>query len=814
MSLDSLAFNPLVIAAVVGALAAVIALIGWIHQGRRTKELEAEREVLQAVALKGKEILAAAPDGLFLWDHTLGGITISRRMAVLLNLPAGTHSRYDDIRARFEGDSLKALERACSALRGNGTPFDLVLQSDARIIHAIGSRAETEDGEALADLVWMRDISDQVSGRAQVVQAGTGTYNRSGLDDRHLTALLDAMPIPIWLRDSSLALAFTNKAATGLAETNPEMAERARAAAEAVRERRLIDVGGDAKLYEFTEIPLGLGGDGDTRAGGTLGFAIDRTEHEEKEVEQQRHAAAQGVVLDSVPTAIAIYDSETRLESFNRAFADLWSLDRAWLAAKPKLSDVLERLRGERRLPEVADFPAFKAEETARFRALAEPMSDLIHLPDGRTFRRRIAPQGGGGLIYIYEDLSERLDLERSFKELGAVQLETLDNLHEGVAVFGSDGRLKLHNPVYARLWNIDETALRDGPHVSDVIDLTRAMLPPPEGSDNWTDDEWTAHKSLLGARLLSRAQKEGRIHLANDTVVDYANVPLPDGAVLLSYVDVTDSARVERALRERARAYQEADQMKSKFIANVSHEVRTPLNTVIGFADMLGQEYFGDLNSRQAEYARGILDTSRSLMSVVGDILDIAAIDAGQMELKLEPVDIHGLMVSALNLVRDQAKRKEMKVEFECAPNIGWMTADGGRVKQMTYNLLANAVDFTPPRGTVGLAAKRDGSDVVITVTDTGVGIPTPERDRIFEPFDRGGEESPANTADDTGEARGVGLGLTLVKRIAELHAGSVEVRSQTGRGTTIICRLRTSPPSDGGDGESAAASGETVAV
>jgi signal transduction histidine kinase len=768
-------------AAVATAVLAIVLLLALMSARARLREGEDERQRLQALAVKAKEILAAAPDGLFLWDHTLGAITCSRRLAVLLNLEAGTNARYDDIRACFAGESLAKLERAVSALLGRGTPFDMSVSAGERTIQAIGVRAETETGDPMADMVWMRDVSGTAD--SGETAAADPRANTSGLDDRHLTALLDAMPLPIWLRDSNLALAFTNQAAGNQIEDRIELAELARSGGAPSTERRLLDNGGSPRLMDITEVPLGIRGDGNTKArGGTLGFAIDRSENEIMDGQRQREQATDNAVLESLRTAVAIFDAERNLEFFNPAYAELWDLDADWLRTRPDISEILEKLRDTRRLPEVADFREFKARQLAQFAVLTEPVDEMMHLPDGHTVRVVSAPHGDGGLVFTYEDISERLDLERSMKSLGAVQRETLDKLHEGVAVFGGDGRLKLFNPVFAGLWSLDEADLEDEPHLSDVIDHTRPLVPPPENEDAWSDAAWSVRKDLVTARLLARAPKTGRIALTNGTFIDYANVPLPDGAVLLSYMDVTDSTQVENALRQRAEAYQEADRLKSEFIASVAHETRTPLSTVIGFADMLGQEYFGELNPRQAEYARGILDTSRGLMAVIADILDLASIEAGRLELNRDSVDIHGLLVGALNLVQERSRHKDLRVEFNCPTDIGWMTADDKRLKQVVFHLLSNAITFTPPRGTIRLEARRDGDDIIIAVSDTGVGFPQAERDRLFRPFEKG---------DAADGADGPGLGLTLVRNFVELHGGQVDVKSAAGRGTTVACRL-----------------------
>jgi signal transduction histidine kinase len=781
--------EPAQVAAIAAGAVALVVLVLYLLQRGRVGDLTAERDRLQGVATRAREILATTPDGIFLWDHLLGGITCSRRLAVLLDLEAGTQARYDDIRAKFGPQALARLERSVSALRGNGTRFDILLELGERTLQAVGARAETEDGQAVADIVWMRDVTavKGAAGAAAPASAPQHRANASGLDDRHLTALLDALPFPIWLRDSSLRLAFVNRAGTDTVAEDAAMAADARAAGRPISERRLVDKDGQAVLLDLTEVPLGQRGPDGQAIGGTVGFAVDRTEREEAEGELKRRSQARDAIFETLGSAVAIFGADKRLEFFTRAYAKLWGLDPGWLQDRPDFGEVLEKLREMRRLPEVTDFRAFKAAATAKFNALNAAETETLHLPDGRALSATTAPYGDGGLAFAYDDLSERLDLERSVNELNAVQRETLDNLHEGVAVYGGDGRLKLFNPVYARLWNLDDAVLAAGPHLTDVVERTKTLMPPPEGETAWSDDVWRRHRELAVTRMLSRAATEGRQTLTNGTVVDYATQPLPDGAVLLSYLDVTDSSRVEEALRNQARAYREADRMKSSFIASVSHEVRTPMNTIIGFADMLRQNYFGDLNPRQKDYADGILNTSRSLVAVIGDILDLAAVEAGQLVLERETFDLHAMLVAALNLVNERARRKSLHMSFDCPPDIGWMVADERRLKQVVFNLLSNAVTFTPARGSVKLEARREQGDVIIAVADTGVGIPTEERERVFMAFEKG---SAAKKLDDD-EREGVGLGLTIVKKYVEMHGGTVEVKSQSGRGTTITLKL-----------------------
>jgi signal transduction histidine kinase len=262
--------------------------------------------------------------------------------------------------------------------------------------------------------------------------------------------------------------------------------------------------------------------------------------------------------------------------------------------------------------------------------------------------------------------------------------------------------------------------------------------------------------------------------------------VPLPDGNVLLSYLDVTDSTRVERALRERNEALETAGRLKSEFIANVSYELRTPLNAIIGFAEILANQYFGELNPRQLDYSRGILDSSHRLMSLINDILDLATIEAGYMTLETQEVDIHAMMSSVLALSRERARNKNLALNFDCPADIGTLKGDERRLRQALFNLISNAINFTPGGGSVTLSARRSDSGVALAVIDTGVGVPQKDQARIFEKFERG---------NPTARQSGPGLGLSLVKSFIELHGGRIELTSSPGSGTTVTCYLAASP-------------------
>lgn len=783
-----LASLPVPVLVTVGA-ATVVCLLLAVALWRCRREVTAlvrRSKVLEADIAAERSVLDTAPGAYIRWQDGLPDGAAAVGLADLLALPDGETADFAALTAVFGGEDAARLRERVEALWQDGTGFTLELESEDgdRAFDIAGARAGLA-GIRLADMLWVRDVSDALRRRnALTVEATESTDARS-----KLIAMVDALPIPVWKRGADLAIQHCNRAYVAAVEADSveqvlaeereigagAIAGRGRALAETAKSggtpaagRHHIVIAGARRYMAITEVPLG-----DT--GELLGFAVDLTDVEEAQTELNRHIEAHGEVLEKLSTAIAIYGPDMRLKFFNTAYVSLWGLAETWLSTEPTISDVLEAQREHRRLPEYADFPAFKKERQKLFTSLIEPLEDLQHLPDGTTLRMVITPHPFGGLLFTFEDVTDKLVMERSYNTLIAVQRESLDNLYEGVAVFGSDGRLKLNNPTYASMWQLPQDVLDSQPHVAELLDYCKEFF-----EDR---NDWPALKEKIIARVAERDARPMRLQRADGSVLDIGCVPLPDGGLLFSYLDVTDSFQVERALRERNEALEAADQLKSEFIANVSYELRTPLNTIIGFAEILANQYFGELNPRQMEYSSGILDSSQRLLGLINDILDLAMIEAGRMTLEVDNIDVHAMLASVLNLTREWARKQGLKVEFTCPADIGEMTGDERRLKQTVLNLVTNAINFTPPGGTVTIGAERKAAAVVITVADTGVGIEQGDQNRVFERFERGAG----------GQARqaGVGLGLSLVKSFVELHGGQVRIESEPETGTKISCYL-----------------------
>jgi signal transduction histidine kinase len=497
---------------------------------------------------------------------------------------------------------------------------------------------------------------------------------------------------------------------------------------------------------------------------------VDATEAETMRSALARLVDAHRRTLDQLSTGVAMFDANQKLTFTNAAYGALWNLDAAYLDQEPTDSAVLETLRAARKLPEEQDFRQWKAQLHAAYRAL-EAKEHTWHLPDGRTLRVVTTPNPDGGVTYLFNDVTERLDLERRFQELIRVQGETLDNLAEGVAVFASDGRVRLANSAFARMWGLSPQTLAERPHIETITALSRAL--------HGNHPTWQALRAVITA-LDDRVAIEDRLERRDGSVVDCTTVPLPDGATLVTFHDVTDSVNVERALRERNEALEDADKIKIDFVHHVSYELRSPLTNIIGFVHLLADPATGPLAEKQREYLEYITVSTNTLLALINNILDLATIDAGRMQLNLGPVDIRETMAAAAEGVQDRLVSAGLTLDIQTASNIGSFIADERRVRQILFNLLANAVSFSPPGGTVTFVAERRADALAFSVTDRGPGIPPEVLEKVFDWFE---------THSLGSHHRGTGIGLSLVRSFVELHGGTVEIASMVGEGTTVTC-------------------------
>jgi PAS domain S-box-containing protein len=442
---------------------------------------------------------------------------------------------------------------------------------------------------------------------------------------------------------------------------------------------------------------------------------------------------------------------------------------------------------GYRRLSEVAGGPLLPTEEIAAEIALLGGMvfrEDVLSIGDGaQRLRSRHAPLRGddgqtiaiAGIVQILPEESQRLEAIATLRD-------RIDDLMRLVSdwTWETDAKLTLVD-MSSRVTEML------GYHPRELIGRTLLSLSGGETDRGDTELRFQRHSPFRNQPIdmIAKSGEAKTFLLSAVPVFDFTT------GALTGYrgtaTDVTELRKREVGLRIAKEMAEMASRAKTEFLANMSHELRTPLNAIIGFAEVMHMELLGPIGNQQYRgYVGDIHDSARHLLGLINDILDVAKIEAGRVELSESTTQVKAIFDAVARLIRERSVRAEVRLEMMVQSDLPALVADERKLKQILINLLSNAVKFTPAGGAIRLTATRDAAsgDLVITVADTGIGIAPADIQRVMEPF--GQVDNAINR-----KFRGTGLGLPLTKGLVELHGGSFKLESTPGVGTTVTIRL-----------------------
>src|SRR3954453_15378773 len=600
-----------------------------------------------------------------------------------------------------------------------------------------------------------------------------------------LTHLIEAAPFPMWYRGPDLKLGLVNssfvdavegKDAADVIARGSELiyaegkdsaiapARKAQQTSRIVSQMQPAIIPGERRMLRVVNVPLSTGA--------VAGFAVDVQDLEDARTKLTRHIESQRELADRMTAGTAQFDVDRSLSFFNRPFAAMTQLDPEWLAEKPEFDRIIAHMRDLHRLPETRDFPAWKNERRDWFTSAEEVVEEEWMLPNGDHLRVVAQALPDGGLRLFLEDRTEQLRLASARDTLLRVRAATFDNLFEAISVFASDGRLYLWNRRFIEDWELDEEWLAEHPRVDELVPAMARKLVNPTAA--------AQIREMVRQTPDERQSASGRISLTDGRHFQFAAVPLPDGNALFTMIDVTDSSRIEAALRERAAALEEADKVKTDFVANMSYELRTPLTSIGGFAELLAGGYAGKLGTKASDYVSAILESVARLSKLIDDVLDLTTGDTRGVQLERERVDVAGLCRAAVESARLRSEEKAQKLETEVSTSAGFVFGDARRLRESIEHVLDNAIAYTDRKGRIQLTADGDKKHAVITISDNGSGIDAEDLPRVFNRFDRVVEPGVR------GEAA-LGLGLPLTRQFVEAHGGTIELESTKGKGTTV---------------------------
>ena len=686
-------------------------------------------------------------------------------------------------------EQLAELTEAVRRTQKTAAPFRMVVtpRGSKRSLALRGHLADPQVSPGGAALVWVFDFSDSESELVKLRAEAAHARN----DFSALVGLIEAAPMPMWFRglDGDLRLvntayvkAVAGESAEAVVAAGIELIEAVdgltaaqiagQAAARKMPIERMVSatIDGQRRALRVSDLPLG--------EEGVAGYAVDVEDMEELARDFRAFREAQRSMLDQLSAGVAQFNAKRQLTFANQPFQRLFALGPAVMLDPPPFERLLEIARDAGRVPEARDFPVWRRERAGWFMA-SEAQEEPWTLADGTHLRVVAQPLPDGGLLLIVEDRTEQLRLSATRDTLLRTRTATFDSLFESVAVFAPDGRMQLWNRRFAADWGLDDSFLDTHPRVEVLLERIAARLKKP--------DRAKAVGDVVRAATLDRRQTGGRAILADGRTLEYAGVPLPDGNGLLTVLDITDSQKAETALRERNAALLEADGVKTRFLANMSYEFRTPLTSIGGFAELLQAGIGGELSEQGKEYVEAILTSVARLGEQIENVLDLSQSEAGMLPLANDEIELFALLT---RIVEDRGQRIRdagLILDLRGNKGAGRIMGDKRRLARALGHVLDNAIAATPKGGRILVEVTRRRSKGLelarIVVSDNGSGMDAATLARALDGL--------KISSDGKAVERRQGLGLPLARQLVEAHGGTLQLHSEPGQGTTAIIEL-----------------------
>ncbi len=682
---------------------------------------------------------------------------------------------------------LRKLSEKVRLTQKSGAPFRLSITSprSRRSLALHGTLADPHVSPGGAALVWVFDFTESESELAKLRRAAAQAES----DFAALVGLIEAAPVPMWFRGRDMKLQLVNQAyvdavgaadAASVIESQVELLEEDDGASPAERARRVFESGeadsrtttatihGARRTLKVSDQPLGREG--------VTGYAIDIEEQQQVRREFRAFREAQRAMLDQLSVGVAQFDANEKLAFANTPFRRIFDLDEGAVRERTSFERFLSDTREKGRTPEVRDFPEWRREHVGWFDS-AEMREEAWPLPGGQHLRVVAQPSPDGGMVFIAEDRTESLALSATRDTLLRTRTATLDSLFEALAIFAPDGSLQLWNRSFAGTWGLSSEFLDTHPNADALLTAIGENLARPE--------EAKRIGAVVRAATLDRKQTQGQLGLADGRTLRFAGVPLPDGNGLLTVLDITDSQKAEQALRDRAKALEEADAVKARFLANMSYEFRTPLTSIGGYAELLKSGAAGELDDNATEYVDAILTAAARLTEQVENVLDLSQSEAGLLPINKSEIDLVQFLTQ---LVRE---REQAIVSAGLGLNLKGrrgrkVDADPRQLGRAAGNLLDNAIAGTPEGGQIEVEVHKLSPEeqwsASITISDNGTGMGAEELARALD----GGRSEQEGM-----DGRRTGLGLPLARQLVEAHGGKLEITSETGVGTKAVIYL-----------------------
>ncbi len=773
----TITWTPLLVALIAGACG--IGLYGW-RSLRRADRMETKANHAEEARLSSEEALSALlldrADGAAIWSGLSLQVTAGyARVLDTLENPSDFKSVAYALVHDHDVDKLTVKLRE---LIEDGKPFENNFQGmndRQRLISGVtlGARALV----TLIDAKGPNELLPRLSDRLVAAEAEARTLNEGFAN----------APIYAWRRDASGRIDWVNKRyiegveAPGLdtvlgcqiellsgdgANVIRDMAGQAMESGKEISGRHATILGGTRTTLQIIEAPYN---------GGTFGYAVDISAQVSASEALVRQMRANEETLDRLHRGVAVFNPDMRLGYANETFVQTWALDAAWLETHPTMHEILNLLREKNRLPHARDFKSWRDDFIADCKTVTDPMERQWHLPDGRSLHVIAQPHPMGGIMVLFEDVTDHYAMRRDAATVSAVYHATFSRLGEGVVVFGLDGRCRLANRAFRELWELNQADLK----AMHITELGRRCAHLFNNRALWS--KAIAHVSAADGE---REVWTETLKRTDGTVIRLSSAPLPDGATMFAFQDVTDSFHKEKLLTGQNEKLNEISDLKGQFLESIhgaSHELKIPLNTIIGFSDLLRQEVRGRLNDRQHEFVDNIAQASNELRQLIGGIIDLAMLESDYFEFCIEAIDIKPMLNSVAEFIRRNSG-KGADILLDCPDDVGTVPGDAPRFREVIHTLTNALRNEADAEDVIEIGARRQGEYMTVWIGCRNSIIPLSIRD-IF------GRNDLSNSIP---QLRRVEMGITLVRQFVERQGGRIAI--ETGEGETreaIVCRF-----------------------
>lgn len=592
--------------------------------------------------------------------------------------------------------------------------------------------------------------------------------------------ILNALPIYIWQKDLDSRITFCNKAYSDALESTTEnvvqnnlkliKSSKNKDNEYSIKSKQFVDdvvIKGDRKYLEVTENAC-IGNSP------SLCFALDITEKEELKREYGDYKKQTEETLDQISVPILIFDSNMELIFANSAIEKLVGFD-IWSLPQRSYEDIVSAVLDKGLILTGIDDREFKEKATNLFKELIDPRHKTLYMQNGKILDVFISPNRSGGIIILFEDISDTVNLQRTVDSISSIQQETLDHLNEGIIVFGTDNCIKLLN---SAIWDVFSAKKFSNFRKMHLKEFFYKISDTFDSSINL--EIWVSKIISMASQKL---QHSDTLKLSSGKTVKYSYVPFSEGLHFLSFVDNTEKQLLENAMNEKNKIVDQVDKIKTDLISNISNELRAPLNTILGFSDILINQYFGELNTKQLEYCHGIMKSVSKISDVVNAIINLTSIEVAQSRIQYQEVNLFNFLEDTTNLFKTRASAQQVAIQnkFKNTEQVAFF--DEKSMKQAIFHILSRLLKFTPQNETISLDAKfsQNAADPIeISISDTNLELALETLKRLSKMLD---SNMPTNSSEDY-----VDFGLILANNIVHLHDGHITLESENETKITIF--------------------------